>query len=191
MFGSTLPFVRILEFIRQIANNNNIKLCRMIARKKDAAIEWLCQHIDIIEPHLVDCDSSSSSSSRSKAERVERNSSNIVEIDNRVDFIFRTQTTMKELVDADRRWGNLLNIKLDLDAKRNKLTFDCWISEHFDVIKNLLIQPLQFEIPQPPPTHLSPVPIISCPPDDWDIDPNADSWSIDESMFNLEDFDFK
>jgi hypothetical protein len=202
MFGSRLPFAHILKFVRQIANNNNIKLCRMIARKKDVAIEWLCQHIDIVEPHLVDYDSSqlqlqlqlksqSSSASTSKEDRIDRNSSNIVEIEQLLTSYFGHKPTMKELVEVGRRWGNLLHIKLDRAAKRNKLTFECWISEHLDAIKNLIARPHQSQILQPPSVGYSPVSIISCLPDDWDVDPNEESWSTDESMFNLYGFDFK
>jgi hypothetical protein len=153
MFGPRLPYAPILNLLREIAREHDLKLPREVSRKRDAAIAWLAAHLDLARPHLVAQDTGECPQNPAQA-RVHANAHQIAAVEAWLVDIFDHSPVMHELLPKALEWSATMHILVDRDARRNRLVLECWIIENWDAI-SAIQDPLadQSDCLEPEPTR--------------------------------------
>jgi post-segregation antitoxin (ccd killing protein) len=153
MFGPRLPYAPILNLVRKIAYDHDLKLSRDISRKRDAAIAWLAANLDLAQPHLGAPHSVEFPQTAAQA-RVHANTDQIASVEDWLLNIFGHCPVMHELRQKAIEWSATMRTGIDRDARRNRLVLQCWIIENWDAIRAIQ-EPLadQSDCIEPDPTR--------------------------------------
>jgi hypothetical protein len=129
--GKRFGLPGIVAFIREIARAHRRPLPRDAARKKDAAIEWACLNIDVVGPHLLDCELPDAETAADL--RVRASLNRLPEVNEALTTALGHKPAMPELLEIAASVGIP-----DREAKRNKKLMLCWFAENWERFNGIL-----------------------------------------------------
>jgi hypothetical protein len=131
--GGKVPLGKLVTVVREIGSDHQIRVPRSATRKKDKAIEWICDNLTVSEPFLSP--TFSDAVEQSVEARVQRNWPMIPRVRAWLLAKFGHPPKMAEIIATATGLAELFNLRIDRQAKRSKAAMECWFAEHWELIE--------------------------------------------------------
>jgi hypothetical protein len=137
--GTIGPKIRLTELttlMQQIARDHQLHIPRMAVRRKNNAIQWMCENIKHAESVLSPVAQPANDRASVEA-RVKRNWAMIPTVRRWLRAQSDRRPRMPDMIATATHFAETLKIRIDRQARRNRDALECWFAENWSAVSSV------------------------------------------------------